>query len=54
MKKLDDRELLLIEGGKISAALINSLLRGASLILDLGRSLGTTIRRITSKKTCSL
>lgn len=54
MRKLNNDELLQIEGGKASAALINSLIRGASLILELGRSLGTTIRRITSRKTCSL
>ena len=54
MRKLTNEELLLIEGGKVSAALINSVIRGASLILELGRSLGTAIRRITSKKSCSL
>lgn len=54
MRKLSNNELLLIEGGKTSAALVNSIIRGASLILELGRSLGTAIRRITSRKSCSL
>ena len=54
MRKLNKKELILIEGGKTSAALINSVIRGASLILELGRSLGTVIRRITSRKSCSL
>lgn len=54
MRKLKKEELLLIEGGKTSAALLNSILRGASLILELGRSLGTAVRRITSRKSCSL
>ena len=54
MIELNKEELLLIEGGKTSAALINSVVRGASYILELGRSLGTAIRRITSRKTCSL
>lgn len=52
--KLTKEELLLVEGGKTSAALLNSILRGASLILELGRSLGTAVRRITSRKSCSL
>lgn len=54
MKQLNKDELLLIEGGKTSAALLNSILRGASLILELSRSLGTAIRRITSRQACSL
>lgn len=54
MIELDKKDLLSIEGGKVSASLINSVLRGASLILELSRSLGTAIRRITSRKTCSL
>lgn len=54
MIKLENKELLSIIGGKVSASLINSVFRGASLILELGRSLGTAIRRITSRKSCSL
>lgn len=54
MIELKKEELLSIEGGKTSASLINSVVRGASLLLEFGRSVGTAIRRIISRKTCSL
>ncbi len=53
MKKLNDIELKNISGGKISVSYFNYLARGASLLLDLGRSLGTAIRRIGSNRLCS-
>lgn len=55
MKKLDNQELLSINGGlTISGTLINSLVKGISVILDLGRALGTAIRRVTSSTLCPL
>lgn len=52
--KLNNQELIEITGGAISASLINSLARGITSLLDLGRAIGSAIRRITSKKICSL
>ncbi len=55
MKKLSFEEQLQIVGGiNITGALIGHLVRGASIVLDLGRSVGTTIRRIASNKLCSI
>ena len=54
MKELTNKELLEISGGAISAAFINALARGISTVLDLGRSLGTAIRRIFSGSICSI
>lgn len=54
MKKLTKEELILVNGGKVSAALINSILRGASFLLELGRSVGTAIKRIKIGKSCSV
>ncbi len=52
---LTKEELLNIEGGlTISGSLINSLARGASVLLDLGRSLGTAIRRLVGNNLCPL
>ncbi len=52
---LTKTELLNIEGGlNISGSLISSLVRGASVLLDLGRSLGTAIRRLVSNNLCPL
>lgn len=53
--RLETNELIKINGGAtLSGSLISSLIRGINSILDLGRSLGTAIRRIFSKKVCSL
>lgn len=52
MKQLNKQELLQISGGAISGSLINAFIRGISTILDLGRSLGTAIRRIQTGQFC--
>lgn len=46
MRELNCKELLEIKGGAISGTLINAFVRGINSLLDLGRSLGTAIRRI--------
>ncbi len=51
---LSDKELLKIKGGAITASLINAIARGISTIADLGRSVGTAIRRLVSGKICSI
>ena len=53
--ELSKTQLLNVVGGiSISGTLINSIVRGINSILDLGRSFGTAIRRISSKNICSL
>ncbi len=54
MKELNRKELLNIEGGAISGTLISSITRGINTILDLGRSLGSAIRRLGSNNVCPL
>ena len=54
MKKLNKEEMLNISGGGISASFKNALARGINTLLDLGRSLGTSIRRSISGKVCSI
>ena len=54
MIHLKKQELLEIEGGGISGSFIASLVKGVSSLLDLGRSLGTAIRRVYSKKVCPI
>ena len=53
MIELKKQELLNISGGGISASWLNALSRTVSTLLDLGRSLGTAIRRTISGKVCS-
>lgn len=52
--KLNNNELQQIVGGKVTASFVNSIIRGATLLLDIGRSLGTAIRRLRTGKVCSL
>lgn len=52
--KLEKYEMLEINGGGISGTLINSFIRGINSMLELGRSLGSAIRRLTSNSLCQL
>ena len=54
MRKLGYNELVSVSGGSISGTVINAFCRGITTLLDLGRSLGTAIRRIRSNNVCSL
>jgi hypothetical protein len=52
---LSKEELIIIEGGlNITGTMLNSIIKGISTILDLGRSLGTAIRRLSTNKICSV
>ncbi len=51
---MNKQELICIVGGvSISATLVNAFARGINTLLELGRSLGSAIRRIFDKKLCS-
>lgn len=50
--KLKEVELYEIKGGAASATLINSIARLISTVLDFGRTVGSSIRRIYSKNYC--
>lgn len=53
MIKLTKNELIEIEGGfNITGTLLNSITKGVSVIMDIGRSLGSSIRRIMSGNLC--
>lgn len=54
MKVLDNNELYNIEGGSVSGTLINAFVDGIKTIMDVGRSLGSAIRRVVSGNLCSL
>lgn len=50
---IEKKELISVVGGtKITAALLNTAVRGISLILELGRSVGTAIRRFQTGRLC--
>lgn len=52
MKELTNKELNLVIGGAISGAIISSIIRGVSVILELGRSFGSAVRRMITKNYC--
>ena len=54
--ELNNKELLEIDGGAnfYTAAFINAAARGISTIMDVGRSLGSAIRRLVNGKWCSI
>ena len=50
---MENDELLTIKGGTVlSASVVNALVRAVSLALELGRSLGSYIRRSKTKNYC--
>jgi len=54
MKSLNDNELYNIDGGSVSGTLINAFVDGIKTIMDVGRSLGSAIRRVISGNLCEL
>ena len=50
--KISDDELLRIYGGSVSATFINAFVKGISLLVELGKSLGSSIRRVSDNKIC--
>lgn len=53
--ELNKNQLLSVVGGfSISGTFINSIVRGINSFLDIGRSIGTAIRRISSGNVCPL
>jgi len=54
MKKLNEYELNEISGGGISGTLINAITTAGKFIHDLGRALGSTLRRIVGGNYCPI
>lgn len=54
--ELSKQELFCICGGgfSLSGTLLNSIVRGINAILELGRSLGSSIRRIQTNSVCPM
>ena len=53
MREINEKECENIEGGlSISGTLINSFTAGIKILLELGRSLGSSIRRFNDGKYC--
>ena len=51
--RLAKEEAMKIYGGSVSSTMVNAIVKGISLLIDLGRSLGSTIRRASENNMCS-
>ena len=49
---LNNSELKNIKGGSLTATFLSAIARGINSISDLGRSLGSSIRRIQTGRFC--
>ena len=54
MKKLNKEELINVSGGAISGTILQYISKLTTTIFDVGRALGSTIRRIQSDNICPL
>lgn len=53
MSEISNEQLKEIRGGAtVSASFMNAIIKGIDVILGLGRSLGSAIRRIQDKNVC--
>lgn len=54
MDKVEEKELVTLTGGAISGALINSFTNLVKIILEVGRSIGSSLRRMQDGSICNL
>ena len=54
IKELNSNEIRQIDGGSLSGTLINAITSGMKVVLDIGRSLGSAIRRVKEDNMCAL
>ena len=52
--RLTDNQLKSISGGSLTATFLNAIVKGFNLIIELGKSLGSSIRRVISGKSCEI
>ena len=54
MRKLKNCDMKKITGGNITASFLTSFAISVSTILDVGRTLGSSVRRLFGGKYCSM
>lgn len=52
MLNLTDKELISVDGGGFTATFLNAASRAISTLLELGRNLGSALRRTFSRSIC--
>ena len=51
---LSDEELFLVRGGGNTSTLLNAIARAVNTLYEIGIGVGSSLRRIYSKKICKL
>ena len=55
MNRLNNQELLLITGGfSLTGTIINAFVTAGKFIYETGRSLGSSLRRISGRNLCTI
>ncbi len=55
MKKIKEKDLININGGaSVTSSIINSFVRLYNSLIDLGRTIGSSIRRIATNSLCPM
>ena len=52
--KLNKEEMLEINGGGITSAMLNAISKAVNTLYELGRQTGSAIRRIVKNKYCAI
>lgn len=52
--KLNKEEMLEIDGGAITSAMLNAISKAINTLYELGRQTGSAIRRIIKNKYCAI
>lgn len=52
--KLNKEEMLKIDGGAITSAMLNAISKAVNTLYELGRQTGSALRRIIKNKYCAL
>ena len=55
MSEIDNKELVSITGGEtVTGTLVSAITTGIKALFDIGKSLGSSIRRISTNNICPL
>lgn len=52
MEKLNDQQLIKVQGGAFSSTILNSISKAVSTIFSLGQAVGSALRRIKTRNYC--
>ena len=51
---LNKEEMLKIDGGSITSAMLNAISKAVNTLYELGRQTGSAIRRLVANKYCAI